>query len=226
MLTAPTSTRRGILFCCLASIAACVQANPARATPRPVTPPAGVVSPSTGVGRETAALATPEPDRGETSVILAIGDGIRSVPASRLTVPAGETLRINASVTVGQPVQWFKNGTALPGATLAQLTIPSVVSSDAGTYAAAAIDPVAFVVPSQSLVLGVGPTDRLLTRSARGTNAAGAGQRFMAGSAVGSGGSAKKLMICAIGLFGVAAPLAALVLRIFEGNRRPYIRAY
>ena len=224
-------SRSGILFCFIAGVAVHVQTNSARATPRQVSPaPAVRVSLTTAGGAETAALVAPEPDRGETSVNLAIGNGIRSVPASRVTVPVGETLRINAPVPVGQPVQWFKNGKALPGTTLAQLTIPFVMSSDAGTYSATAIDPVALVFPSQSLVLGVGPTDRLLNLSARGMVAAGAGQSFIAGFAVAGGGTGKKMVVRAIGpslgLFGVAAPLAKPVLRIFDGNGRPYNNGY
>ena len=49
--------------------------------------------------------AAVETTRGETSLTLDVGFGIRAVPASRVTVPVGETLRLTGPASGGRPVQ-------------------------------------------------------------------------------------------------------------------------
>jgi hypothetical protein len=167
-----------------------------------------------------------EPARGETSLTLDIGNGIRFVPPSRVTVPVGETLRLTGPASGGRPVQWLKNGRALPGASTNPLVIPFVTSADAGTYAVTAVDPLALTVPSQSLILGVGPTDRLLNLSTRSLVGPGADQTLISGFVVAANSSGKKLILRAVGptlaAFGVANPLRAPVLRVFDGNGKLY----
>ena len=167
-----------------------------------------------------------EPNRGETSLTLDIGFGIRAVPPSRVTVPVGETLRLTGPASGGRPLQWLKNGRGIPGATNNPLVIPFVTSADAGTYNVTVVDPLALPVPSQSLVLGVGPTDRLVNLSTRAIIGAAADQGFVSGFVVTATGSGKKIILRAIGpslaIFGVANPLRAPVLRIFDGNGKPY----
>lgn len=168
---------------------------------------------------------------GETSVSLDVGFGIRFVPPSRITVPAGEKLRINApAVGSGFTHLWTRNGRAIPGATSSVLSIDSVTASDAGTYACQLSTPTTPALPSQQLVLGVGPTDRLLNLSARGFVGSAAGQEFITGFVVASGGSGKKIIVRAIGpslsLFGVANPLRQPLLRIFDARGQPYENGY
>ena len=82
-------------------VAPAVPAVPA-VLPAKVLPPSGATEPPLAGG--------------ETAVTLDVGNGIRAVPPSRLTVPAGETLLITGPSFGGRPVQWFKDGRALPGA--------------------------------------------------------------------------------------------------------------
>jgi hypothetical protein len=170
---------------------------------------------------------------GETSITLDVAFGIRAVPPSRVTVPAGETLRITGPSYGGRAAQWSKNGQDIPGATSNPLVITSVSSSDAGTYALGLNDPRSSIVPSQALVLGVGPVQRLSNLSNRSTLAAGAGQVFTAGFVVSGGSSTaepKKLIIRAVGptltAFGIANPLRAPVLRIFDASGKAYSNGY
>lgn len=168
---------------------------------------------------------------GETAITLDVGFGIRAVLPSRVTVPAGEILRITAPNVGGQDTQiiWTKNGRAIPGASERTLVLNYVTSSDAGTYAALFSTPTTLPQPSQSLVLGVGPTDRLLNMSTRGNVGAGGDQGLVSGFVVASG-SQKKLIIRAVGpslsLFGVTNGLRAPVLRIFDASGRPYENQY
>jgi hypothetical protein len=174
---------------------------------------------------------TPPLASGETSLVLDVANGIRAVPPSRVTVPSGETLRITGPSFGGRPVQWLKNNQALAGATSNPLIIPRVTTADAGTYVLVNNEPNVSSIPSQSLILGVGPTDRLINVSNRGVLAAGSGPVFTAGFVVVAGpGQTKKIIIRAVGpslaAFGVANPLRQPVLRLFDSAGRIYENGY
>lgn len=181
-----------------------------------------------------AAFAQTQPDttiRGETSVRLDIGFGIRAVAPSRVTVPTGEILRIVAPSPASDATYlWTKNGRTIAGATDSTLIIQNVAATDAGVYKCMFSAPLAVALPSQSLVLGVGPTDRLLNMSSRGIIGAGSDQGLISGFVVQSSGAGKKLILRAVGpslsLFGVSNPLRAPVLQIFDANGRPYENGY
>jgi hypothetical protein len=171
------------------------------------------------------------PAIGETAITLDITTGIRAVPPSRLTVPAGETLLITGPNFGGRAVQWMKDGRPLPGATGPLLALQNVRATDAGIYQLVPAETSSSSAPSQFLVLGVGPTDRLVNLSIRGTLAAGPGQNFTAGFVVNGGASqTKKLILRAIGptlaSFGVAGPLRAPVLRIYDSSGNIYSNGY
>ena len=169
------------------------------------------------------------PAAGETSLTLDVGFGIRAVAASRVTVPAGESLRVTAP-RGGDDVRylWTKNGRALAGATTNVLTINPVAAGDSGTYLCAYATDTTALGSSQALVLGVGPTDRLLNLSARAT-VGGANPTLIAGFVV-SGARDKKLILRAIGpslaLFGETNPLRVPVLRIYDSTGTLYENAY
>ena len=189
----------------------------------PVTLPAAVLAP--------AGNALQAPAVGETAVTLDVGSGIRAVPPSRVTVPAGETLLLTGPTFANRAVQWLKDGRPLVGATGTLLAIHGVRSSDAGTYQLVTSEPNRTVLPSQFLILGVGPTDRLVNQSTRAVLAAGAGQNLTAGFVVAAGASqSKKLVLRAVGptlaAFGVANPLRAPVLRVFDATGNPYTNGY
>ncbi|MBL9210045.1 MAG: hypothetical protein JNL92_06230 [Opitutaceae bacterium] len=177
---------------------------------QPVTPPAAAAA-------------------GETTLQLDVGFGVRAVPAARVTVPAGETLRLVAP-DLGRDIAyiWTRNGRAIPGATERTLVLPRVASSDAGTYACLFSTPATLPQTSQQLVLGVGPTDRLLNLSTRGLVTAD--QSLIAGFAVSATGQGKKLILRAVGpslsLFGVGNPLRQPVLQLFDASGRSYQNGY
>lgn len=168
--------------------------------------------------------------RAETSITLDVGHGIRPVSAARITVPAGETLRVTGPLTTDRAVQWLKNGRAIPGATTNPLVFASVTSADAGTYSLIIVDPLALTVPSQSLVLGIGPTDRLLNLSTRGTAGPADDQALIGGFVVAANSAGKKIILRAVGpslaQFGVTNPLRQPVLRVFDSTGKPYTNGY
>ena len=169
--------------------------------------------------------------RGETSVTLDVGFGIRAVPASRLTVPVGEQLRIVApNLGEGLSYLWTKDGRAIAGTSGNMLVLPSVAATDAGTYACSFSTPTTPPKPSQALILGVGPTDRLLNLSTRAFLSAGSDQSLVSGFVVAAGAQPKKLILRAVGPslagFGVGNPLRFPVLRIFDAAGRPYDNGY
>lgn len=217
--TAPAQTSVGAAQATQTTVAVAPTVVPAS----PVVLPVNTLTP--------AGNALQAPAAGETALTLDIGNGIRAVPAARVTVPVGETLLITGPNPGGRSVQWFKNGRAISGATGNLFAIQSVSSADAGIYYVMLIDSASLVVPSQSLVLGVGPTDRLLNLSTRGTLAAGADQNLTCGFVVAAAASqSKKLILRAVGptlvSFGVTGALRAPVLRIFDSAGNLYTNGY
>ena len=180
---------------------------------------------ATSLGAQTTRPA------GETTFLLDIGNGIRAVSPSRVTAPAGERVQIiGPEARAGFGYIWTRNNRALPGATDRSLVLESVTAADAGSYACLHTSPTALPVPSQSLVLGVGPVDRLLNISTRAELGAGPEAAVTAGFVVASPGPAKKIIVRAVGpaltQFGVANPLRAPVLRILDAAGRPYENGY
>jgi hypothetical protein len=169
--------------------------------------------------------------RGETSLVLDVAFGVRAVQPSRVTVPIGETLRVTApDMGSGINYIWTKNGTAIAGASGRTFTLDRVATADAGTYACLFSTPTTLPQSSQSLVLGVGPTDRLLNLSTRGNVGPGATQPLVSGFVVAANGAGKKLIIRAIGpsltQFGVTNPLRVPILKIYDAQGRPYENGY
>lgn len=165
----------------------------------------------------------------ETSISLDIGFGIRYVPPAQVTVPEGEYLRISApeigiAENTPTPVQWTKDGQPISGAKAATLVFDSVTASDAGVYVANYDQGRS----SQSLILGVGPTQRLVNLSTRAQ--VGAGENTFIGGFVVTGAQTKKVILRAIGptlsQFGVKHPVAQPVISIFDQNGKPYENGY
>lgn len=194
---------------------------------------ATTIAPAVLPDRVVAPVGTVEQTTGggETSLTLDVSNGIRFVPPSRVTIPSGDTLRITGPNYGSIAQQWYKNNQPIPGATSRSLVLTSLTSADAGTYGLGVTDPAATVLPSQSLILGVGPTDRLANISTRGTIAAGAGQSYTVGFVVsGAATQAKKLILRAVGpsltSFGVSNPLRAPILRIYDSAGKPYTNGF
>ncbi len=243
----PTSRSAAVLALLLTATTATAQFA-GSVTTLPATPTAPVsavttvaAAPTTGTTPAAVAVAAPvAPPRGtvalsaaagETSVTLDVGFGIRAVQPSRLAVPVGEVLRITApDMGTGVTYIWTKNGRALAGTSGPVLTLGPVLSDDAATYACLFSTPTTLPAPSQSLVLGVGPTSRLLNLSTRTVVGPAPDQSLVSGFVVAAGSQPKKLILRAIGpslaSFGVANPLRAPVLKIYDSAGRLYENGY
>ena len=214
---------------------------PPAVTP-PVPPPVQVAPPTTTTTVAPVAPPIPPPrlvpvgtaalpeTRGETTLTLDIGFGVRAVPAARVTVPLAEKLRVIAPDMGDVTYIWTKNGRALAGTTRNVLLLESVGSDDAGVYACLFSTPTTLPRPSQGLILGVGPTDRLVNLSTRANVGAGADQGLVSGFVVAANSPGKKLILRAIGpslsLFGVTNGLRQPVLKIYDGSGREYQNGY
>lgn len=192
-------------------------------TPISGLPPISLVPPP----RDTPSL--PPPPQNETTLTLDVGFGIRPVPPARATVPAGDKLRLVAP-RLGENLNyiWTKNGRAIAGAPDSNILILGYVTTDdVGTYACLFSTPTTLPQTSQSVILGVGPTNRLLNLSTRTTVAPE--QPLTTGFVV-SGTASKKLILRAIGpslaAFGVANPLRAPVLRIYDSSGKLYENSF
>lgn len=180
-----------------------------------------------------AQSSRPPAPQHETTLSLDVGFGIRAVQPSRVTVPAGDKLRLVAP-RVGEGVNylWTRDGRAIPGAADSNVfTIEYVVSGDSGTYACLISTPTTLPQPSQSVILGVGPVDRLVNLSTRAVIGPGGDQALTTGFVVAAGNpQGKKLIIRAVGpslaVFGVSNPLRQPVLRIFDSTGRLYENGY
>jgi hypothetical protein len=180
-------------------------------------------------GALTAALALAiavSSARAETTLFLDIGFGIRWVPDSRVSVPSGEGLTVVAP-DFG-PVQWFKNGAAIAGATERTLLIPAVVSGDSGSYHATYTAPDMGGRGTQTLQLSVKPRHRLVNLSTRAQ--VGSGEKtFIAGFVV-AGAESKKIIIRAVGPsladHGIGEPVMHPTIAIFDKDGSPYENGY
>jgi hypothetical protein len=162
----------------------------------------------------------------ETTLLLDINFGVRHVPPSQVAVPAGEKLSVIAP-DFG-PVQWFKNGAPLAGATDRTLSIPIVAAGDSGSYHAIYTASAMGGRGTQSLQLGVKPSQRLVNLSTRAQ--VGAGEKtFVAGFVVEGSGS-KKIIIRAVGPtladHGIEEPVMPPTIAIFDKEGNPYENGY
>lgn len=162
---------------------------------------------------------------GETHLRLDIGTGIRFVPPSRVAVPSGEMVTIDAPTTMaGGANIWFKDQKPIAGATSATLVIPSATSSDSGVYVYAALSNGAPAGGSQALSLSVSPRANLLNLSTRGV--AGTGEQILISGFVVGGTGNSTILIRAVGPslthFGVTGVLKEPKISIFNSEGKPY----
>ncbi len=235
------SRSAAVLLSLLGAASAAAQTSAAVAVAVGAVTAVSTVSPTAAATAATAAVtATIAPPRGsvelaaatgETSVTLDVGFGIRAVLPSRLTVPVGEKVRVTApDMGTGVTYIWTKNGRAIPDTSGPVLTLGPVLSDDAATYVCLFSTPTTLPAPSQSLVLGVGPTSRLLNLSTRSVVGPAADQSLVSGFVVAAGAQPKKLILRAIGpslaSFGVTNGLRSPVLKIYDSAGRLYENGY
>lgn len=143
-----------------------------------------------------------------------------ALPADQ-TVPAGSAVTFTAAAAGAGTVtyQWFRDGTALPGATQSTLTLPRAGAADAGAYTVAAANAAGRTV-SPAAVLTVSPAAWLSNVSLRTTLAAG--QNVIVGFVV--AGGTKDLLVRAAGPalagFGLPGAMPDPRVELFRGAVR------
>lgn len=166
-------------------------------------------------------------DAGETTLLLALRTATTGLTDSFVTVPAGDTVRIQSPYS-GPALVWFKDDKVIAGATQATLVLTAVSSGDAGVYRSMINDPLALVVPSQGVHLSVGPSTRFVNSSTRAW--VGQGQEVLVGGFVVTGPQSKKVILRAVGpslrSFGIDRPLAQPVIRIYDSQGKLYTNGY
>ncbi|HRE06599.1 MAG TPA: hypothetical protein PKX00_13380 [Opitutaceae bacterium] len=164
---------------------------------------------------------------GETTLVLTTRTATSGQSDARVTVPAGDTVRVQSPYT-GLALVWFKDDKVIPGATQPTLVLPAVSAGDAGVYRSMINDPLALVVPSQALHLAVGPVARFVNTSTRAL--VGQGQEVLVGGFVVTGPASKKVILRVVGpslrSFGVDRPLADPVLRLYDAQGKLYTGGY
>ncbi|MBL9206452.1 MAG: N-acetylmuramoyl-L-alanine amidase [Opitutaceae bacterium] len=141
-------------------------------------------------------------------------------PASRVVTAGSEaTLVVSASGTAPLTYQWQRDGLAVPGATSATLTLPTVAAADAGRYRVVVTNP-AGTATSLEAVLTVGPRAWLSNVSVRTTLAAS--QTVIVGFVISGGG--KPLLVRAAGPslagFGLATAMPDPRLVLYRDTTR------
>jgi sugar lactone lactonase YvrE len=119
------------------------------------------------------------------------------------TVNAGANVTLTATVTGAAGYQWQLNGAALPGATGASLSLPSIGTLQAGNYTVVATN-AAGSVTSAPATVAVNWSARLVNLSARAGVTAGSGA-LITGFSV-EGPAAKSILLRAVGPGLAAAP--------------------
>jgi hypothetical protein len=145
-------------------------------------------------------------------------------PVSQTAPPGGPlSLSVDAVGSAPFAYQWFKDGAAIAGQTNSVLTIPSVATATAGSYAVT-VSNSAGTARSANAIITVGAAAAAETRLANfSTRArAGSGQVAIAGFVI-AGDTPKPVLVRAVGptlgSFGVTGTLPAPALELFEGSR-------
>ncbi|MBI4622734.1 MAG: immunoglobulin domain-containing protein [Verrucomicrobia bacterium] len=162
-------------------------------------------------------------------VDFTLGSGGGNTLPVLTTQPAGQTVTAGAAVTFaaaasGTPApafQWRKNGTPIPGATNATLTLTSVTIADAGTYTVVATNAAGSAISAEAtLTVNSGPVGaaRLSNLSVRAAMAAG--QTLIVGFSM-SGGS-RSVLVRGVGptlaSFGLGDTMADPRLELYNGG--------
>ncbi len=145
--------------------------------------------------------------------------------AQSVQAGASVTLSVTASGAGTLSYQWFKDGTAIGGATSSTLSLPGVTTANAGNYSVKISNSVSSVT-STGIAVNVGAVanqGRLINLSVL-TSIAGAGDNFTFGFVVGgSGTSGNKPMLMraagpALTQLGVGGVLSDPVMQFYNGS--------
>jgi sugar lactone lactonase YvrE len=153
---------------------------------------------------------------------FASGPTISEQPANQSAVE-GQSVALSVAAT-GSPTpsffQWFFNGSIIPGATSATLTLTDVTAAQAGSYSVSVSTAYTLVTSSVATLTVTAPTARLVNISTRAF--VGTGANILIPGFVINGSGTETLLIRAAGPslagFGVANTLARPVLTVFDSN--------
>ncbi|MBL9206269.1 MAG: hypothetical protein JNN01_14355 [Opitutaceae bacterium] len=146
---------------------------------------------------------------------------------ARVGVLVRERVHFTAPPDWPAPIQWTKNGEAIPGETGAQLILPSVTLADTGQYSIQANAPYPYIPTSVRLDVSI--LGRFGNFSARIKLAPGNDTQIVGYSI--SGKESKRLLIRAVGptlrTFGVTQPASQPRFRIYtaDGKELQIVRA-
>lgn len=200
-----------------------------------------------GINWSVATLPADRPIRGlaaSSQAIVAVGDNgtaltfelvdstpppvIRTQPAAQ---EAGEgatvVFSVDAQNASGAVFQWFRNGTAIPGATSPSFVLSSITAANTGSYTVS-VTSTTGTVTSSAAVLSLAATadpGRLINLSIR-TDLTSAADNFTFGVVVGGAGTSgsKALLVRAVGpslgAFGVTGALEDPKLEFYTGNTK------
>lgn len=152
------------------------------------------------IGRGAASSAWPMFHRNAARTGQAAGIAITAQPSSQAVVAGGSvTFSVTATGT-GLTYQWYKDGSAIGGATGTSYTIASAAATDSGTYTVK-VTGAGETVTSAGAVLTVvavgGPSTLMVNISARGYCTTGNG--VMIGGFVIGGSVSKNILVRAVG---------------------------
>lgn len=189
-----------------------------------------------GNGRYIAAggvLALNTPSNDVLAILEATGAPVFGQHPTATTVNEGQALQLSATIegaTNGTTFQWYRDGTAVPGATSATLSLPAARAADAGRYRVEARNAVGATQSSSApvTVVPAAPAGRILNLSVLTTidSATGADASFTVGFVVGGVGTqgTKPLLVRAAGpslaSFGVPSPHPDPRLELYAGGNK------
>ena len=142
-------------------------------------------------GAQTIENRAVRTDLTPAALIFGTPPGITTQPANAtVAVGAATTVRVAASGSAPLSYQWYKNGTAIPGATNATLSFASAQTSDAGSYAVIVTNAAGTIVSSAgTLTVTAATTGGGGAVGGGGSSGGGGGSVGGGGGAIGGGGS-------------------------------------
>lgn len=174
-----------------------------------------------GVGAASAPWPQHRTNSRHTGRRLAEALAIVNSPSPQSAV-LGQPLTLSVSATGTAPLayQWFKDGSAVPGATTDTYSIPVVTASSAGTYTVTVTGPQGTVTSPAAAITADPPTPgRLINLSVRSPVGLG-GQTLTVGFVLSAG--SKQLLIRGIGPgllpFGVTDAISDPKITLFRGQ--------
>lgn len=178
-----------------------------------------VASNASGSVTSNAAALTVNP------AVVNVAPAITTQPQGRtVTAPAGTSITVVATGSPAPTYQWYKNGTAIAGATSSALNFAATTTNDSGSYTVQVTN-IAGSVTSSPAMLTVNPAvvlwSRIVNLSIRST--AGTGDQALIAGFVVSGGN-KPLLVRGIGPtlgmppYNVGGTLSDPQLAVYSGS--------